>query len=300
MDCSWLFIPVLEDKFVKNISNLNANVFVLDLEDAIPNIEKESAQKKLQQLYPAISNNNIAVRINHLSSPWGKNDVKIVSELGIRKILYPKSESSIQLLELKKLLDLSGHENCTVVPIIETKKGIYNINEILELSFIDTVIWGSEDLIGDYGISERSIIQNNIILSNALFEISKACIKKRKILIDCASPYFNSTEDLELLRKECIYSANFLALGKLAIHPNQIGIINEIYSNIFIEIENDINIIVDKMIYSNKSVIKHNNTLVGLPALRKFEKQIPVFYNVNSISTERIKAIESKIKKMLR
>ena len=74
---------------------LDADVLILDLEDAVSPDGKRQARS---QVAAAISQGGygrreLIVRINGLSTPWGRDDLSTVATLGADAVLIPKVES---------------------------------------------------------------------------------------------------------------------------------------------------------------------------------------------------------------
>jgi citrate lyase beta subunit len=285
----WLFVPINESRFWKKMTQLDADIFVFDLEDAIFHSEKEKARNCLKKIRSLnIESNRIAVRINHLKTKWAYNDLRESVKSGIRHIVYPKVKNAQEINELinmlKEIQKREMEDNDTsfeITPIIETIDGFENVEEIIAaLKIISRyVIFGSEDFLSECPMIERSFVHNNIILTYSLARISLICSKYNKYLIDCASPYYNSEVELSNFRKECEFTKKIGAIGKLAIHPKQLTIINNVFGknrieNKIDELVYEILEIVDIMTSKRKSVLKYKNRLVSIPQIKKYFNQI--------------------------
>jgi len=104
------------------------------------------------------------------------------------------------------------------------------------------------------------------------------CSEHQKWLIDCAVPLFESPEEVDSFRRECEYSRRAGARGKLAIHPRQVDHINEIYGYESLhqlpEMVEKLTRIAEQMQEREKSAIRFEDHLVGIPEVRKYIKQI--------------------------
>ncbi len=276
LKASWLFVPMLENKFLEKTNKLNADIFIFDLEDSIFKTKKKLARKSLSKIISNFNLDNVALRINHLSSEWGKDDLLMALKLCIKNIVYPKVSSSADLSILYDFLTKNDRNNIPeIIPIIETLDGEKNAEEIIGCNKINYVIFGSEDYLADCGIFYRDYIQRNPILNQVITKLSILTSKYNKFLIDCANPNFYSDNELELFLEECLYTSNLGAVGKLAIHPNQLTYINNVYKEKEIfhdEFWENCIYIIKKMILEEKTAIRYKNHLIGLTEIKKYQK----------------------------
>lgn len=306
---SWLFLPINEERFIVKIKNLNADIFVLDLEDAIYKSQKDSSRETLERLKEfKLDPKKIAVRINHLSTQWGRKDLAKCLKNKVKTIVYPKVNSKIDIVELQTLINDIGSdsdsENVKIVPIIETIDGLENISQILEACpNTQYVIFGSEDFLADCGAPYRGFVHENPILIQASTKLSMTCSKYERSFIDCASPFFYSTSDIDSFRAECEFALRLGAKGKLAIHPKQVLHINEIFSGnlhtnieVFLKKTSDL---AEKMHHEQKSVINFENRLVGIPEIRKYIKQINLLMSHSLENKKDLIKLRLKLKRIL-
>ena len=79
---SILYVPGANARALKKASSLDADALIIDLEDGVGAEEKTVARS---QVVEALTTQNfddkeITVRINCLSTPWGKEDLAILAE----------------------------------------------------------------------------------------------------------------------------------------------------------------------------------------------------------------------------
>ena len=209
---SVLFVPGHEEKKIKKAYTLNADLIVLDLESTVPNNLKENAKKIITDCNIDKSKTYIRVNSNH--------DLSFVTKEKFLGIFLPFAESKSQLIkindELKKLEDLKTD----IIPIIESKKGIDNLEEIFGYKErINTISFGSHDL-------AKSL---NLEVSNSEQEIliyRKAMVKYSVKPIDTSYLNYN---DLIGFEKSSKLAKDLGFGGKACIHPNQIEIANKIF-----------------------------------------------------------------------
>jgi len=303
---SWLFMPAGEQRFHAKIGELGADVYVLDLEDAVYRTKKKAARTVLRQLDLENGEFQSAVRVNPLTSRWGQQDVIEALRAGVGTILYPKADSRREILELQDLIreHHSGPDEVGIAPIIETEEGLRNADSVIQASSqVQYVVFGSEDFLADCGITFRGFVQDNSLLSHALSQLSLLCSRYDKWLIDCAVPLFHSPDEIDSFRRECKYSRRIGARGKLAIHPRQVEHVNEIFGEGSFHqlpgIAEKVKRIVEKMKSQEKSAIRFENRLVGIPEIRKYLKQIDVLLANTSDEKENLRELRESLREVL-
>ena len=115
---AFLFVPGNRaDRILKSL-NTNAHAIIIDLEDAVPLSDKETARRTMLRVLPQILSANpsrILVRINAYGSEFFNEDIQLLSILGVGAIVVPKAESKSQLFEIEKKLSRS----ISIIPMIE-------------------------------------------------------------------------------------------------------------------------------------------------------------------------------------
>jgi len=120
--------------------NANKNSVLCDLEDSIQDIEnpdnnnrlKSQARKDLLRIIEGVSV-KINVRINPVDSPHFREDIELLKQIRnkISSVFIPKISSSSEI----DLFYKAYGEICNINPILETKIGIDNIDEILSSKY---------------------------------------------------------------------------------------------------------------------------------------------------------------------
>ncbi|MDR3503217.1 MAG: CoA ester lyase [Legionella sp.] len=209
------------ERFSKALTS-GANGLILELEDAVPPEEKKQARDNVIQFlktnYP--TNMPTLVRINHITSTAGLPDLLALQDeqLHFDAILYPKSESAEELNIIYKVLNLKAR-NIKLLALIETAKGLQNLNSIVANAPISGLVFGAADFAADLGcqMSWDALLmaRTQIIQAAALTHIAA---------ID--SPFFDFNNEEQLIA-EVIKVKELGFKGKLAIHLNQIRSIQQ-------------------------------------------------------------------------
>lgn len=210
---SYLFVPATEEKLNK-IETITSGTVIVDLEDSIPQTQKEYALGIVKNFLKNTSNKNVYVRVN--SDNW-LHEVRELSNYQIKGYMLPKLENVDVYEENSELF-----QGKSIIGLIETAKGMVNIEKIVSHSMIDAVAFGAED----YTCSMN--MENNF--QTLLYPRSRIVMYAKayeKTVID--TPSFEY-KDMDALTKEVAQIADMGFDGKLAIHPKQVEIINKVFS----------------------------------------------------------------------
>jgi citrate lyase subunit beta / citryl-CoA lyase len=241
---SCLSVPGSNEKMMAKAASLPADMVFLDLEDATAPLEKEGARAKVVD---AIKNHDwaekiLCVRVNSWDTKWTVYDVlEVVGNAGERleEIMLPKVQTpgDVQALDMV-LTQVEIHAGLPAGHIgieaqIETARGLINVEEICAASpRLETVILGPVDfsasmempsLAGGLAIPEYPgdyfhYVFMKILMAGRANELQ---------VID--GPYVR-VRDPEGFRD---YSRRTQILGfdgKWALHPDQVAILNEVFS----------------------------------------------------------------------
>ncbi|MCP4200073.1 MAG: CoA ester lyase [Proteobacteria bacterium] len=228
-----LFIPGNSEPKIQKASSLDVDGVILDLEDGVAWNQKESARATVEQalLDLDFGRSERVVRINAIGS--GMEEADLQKTIAARPDAYalPKVETPAQLIWLDDKLSRCEakyeweHGSIRVFAIVETALGIMNLREIAQASTrLDALMFGAEDLIGDIGgIRTRAgqevfYARSKVVTTAAAFDLQA---------IDMVFVDLNDVEGLEV---ECRQAVELGYQGKMAIHPNQIPILQKIFT----------------------------------------------------------------------
>ncbi|MCW8399879.1 CoA ester lyase [Legionella sp. PATHC038] len=211
-----LFTPGNKPELFTKALASGANGLILELEDAISAAEKDIARNHVVQFlkkkHPELLT---IVRINHITTDAGLPDLLALRQDDIYcdAILYPKTESAEELNIVYKILHLEAR-NIKLLALIETAKGLLNLNSIVTHSPVAGLVFGAADFAIDVGCQ-----MDWDVLLNARHQIVQAAALAHIPAID--SPFFDFTNEEQLI-SEVIRVKGLGFKGKLAIHPRQI------------------------------------------------------------------------------
>ena len=210
---SVLFVPGHEEKKIRKAYTLNSDLIVIDLESTVPDQEKENAKKIIQTC--DVNKENTYIRIN------SNDDLSFVCNEKFTGIFLPFTESKEQLLSIDGLLKKNEKFKTDIVPIIESQKGLNNLQEICNfVERVKIISFGSHDLAKSINLK----VSDN---ENEILEFRKLIAKFSKNPIDTS--YLNF-KDIDGFKRSCKIVKDLGFGGKACIHPNQIEISNEIFN----------------------------------------------------------------------
>ncbi len=241
---SVLAVPGSSDRFLAKAPQLDADMFMLDLEDAVAPSEKSEARLKVAQ---AIRNTNwgeaiVAVRVNSFATAYTLRDlVEVVTAAGPRLdcIVLAKTASAqeiaavdLMLTQLEIEADLSSGQ-VGIEALIESAQGLADVRAIAGASSrLEAIAFGPGDLAASLGIP-MGIVGDKLPdypgdhYHAVCMELLLAARSHGLQVID--GPYLGLADDARL--REMSLRTRALGFdGKWAIHPDQIAIINEVFS----------------------------------------------------------------------
>jgi citrate lyase subunit beta/citryl-CoA lyase len=237
-------VPGSNDKFLAKAPGLPADMFFLDLEDAVAPLEKEAARAKVVDAIRTLDwgDATLCVRVNAWDTRWTYGDViEVVGGAGERldEIMLPKVQSAAQVVALDLLLTQveinsglpPGHIG--IEAQIETAQGLINVEEIaLASPRLETLILGPVDfsasmgmpsLAGGLQIPEYPGDYFHYVFMKILMAGRAAGLQ----VID--GPYVK-VRDPEGFRDYCTRTQVLGFDGKWSLHPDQVTILNEVFS----------------------------------------------------------------------
>jgi citrate lyase subunit beta/citryl-CoA lyase len=130
-----MFVPINNPRFTERAWTRGADAYILDLEDSVPQSEKEKARGLVKETIPVVAKGGAAifVRINH---DYVEADLRGCVWPGLTRIILPKTESAAEMKRCADLLtDLEKERGITVgsieiTPLIESALGVANAYEI--------------------------------------------------------------------------------------------------------------------------------------------------------------------------
>lgn len=250
MHRSWLFVPADSARKIAKIPSSGADAAILDLEDAVAPERKLAARELAVECLGGRTEDGpeLWVRVNPASSELFKNDLAEIVPARPSGILLPKPDSTedVQLLDTQ-LTALEGKHGLspgsTKVLPIATETAVAMVNLVSNLSSFTRLpervvglTWGAEDLAAELGAfsnkGEDGELSFTYTLARSLVQIAAAAAG----IVAVEGVHADFRDDAGLRRMAERARRDGFA-GMLAIHPDQVGPINESFTPTVDEIE---------------------------------------------------------------
>ena len=235
---SWLFSPGDNEKKMAKAVESNADIALLDLEDAVAVENKPIARQMVQDLLRAnaAERARIWVRINPLDGPYALDDLAAILPAQPGGIMLPKVDGRADVEKLDHYLSAlevaNGMEEGStpvIVLITETAEAMFHTGDYKGVRRLAALTWGAEDLADAVGaMSNRDMdgrFSFTFELARSLTLLGAAAAGVPAVETICAD-----FKDLEALkaRAEMVRRNGFR--GMLAIHPAQVDVINAAFT----------------------------------------------------------------------
>jgi citrate lyase subunit beta/citryl-CoA lyase len=214
---SLLFLPASNPRAIQKARELEADLIVLDCEDAVkPEDKAIGRQMAVEAAAAGFGGRPFAIRMNGHGTPHYEEDILAFRHSAAPFIILPKVE------EKAEAIDAGGLLSKPVLAMIESASGVLAAPSIAEHAA--ALIAGTNDLSADLGIPLGT---SRIGLALSLQTVVLAA---RAAGIPAFDGVFNGLEDEEGLALQCQEGRAFGFDGKSLIHPGQIGATNRIFS----------------------------------------------------------------------
>ena len=219
---SVLFMPGSNTRALEKARTLAADVLVLDLEDAVAPEMKLEARTQVAAALRAggYGHREIVVRVNALSTPWGRDDVAAAAAAGADAILLPKVEAAETVSAAVAALGPAPAVWC----MLETPRGILHAAAIATNPRVTALVMGTSDLTKDL---HARVTRERLPLVTSL----QLCVlAARSAGITALDGVHLDLDDDAGFAAACRQAADFGFDGKTLIHPGQIALANEVFA----------------------------------------------------------------------
>lgn len=221
---SLLFVPADQEAKVRKAAALDADGVILDLEDGVAPERKAEARAAVVAALATLSfgARERLVRINALDSPWGREDLAALRAAAVLPdtVVIPKIDRPEQLLDVAQALDGTP---VNLLPHIETARSLLAAAALAAAHpRVSGLFFGAGDYLvqtGGQRTPQSLLYPRSVVVA--------AAAAAHVVAID--TPYFR-LGDLLGLEGDAAAAAELGFAGKAAIHPEQIPIINRIFT----------------------------------------------------------------------
>jgi len=229
---SFLFAPGNHARRVEKALSLDADAVILDLEDAVATAEKRATRDAVIAALTRPRRALLYVRVNAVDTEFCYGDFAAIVRPGLDGVILPKVESAAGLATADWLLAQLEREQglmpraIDLVPIIETARGLNQIDAILAAGArVKRVAFGAGDFTLDVNMAWSR--------GEAELAYARAKIVTASRAAGIEAPFDTVWVDLadkEGLEASARTAFGFGFQGKMCIHPNQIAVVNRVFT----------------------------------------------------------------------
>ena len=274
---SFIFSPGTDPSMFGKALASGADIVCVELEDGVAPHDKDAARANMLDIFatdvPAGTRPDDGVerivRVNELGSTFGQADLAAIYDAATPPpaLMLPKVNTAEEVRGVSDRLDALGLPIRLQI-IIETNHGLEAAYDIAQSSNrIDSLLFGGVDLAAD--------LRCDYAWEPLLYARSRVVHAAAAAGIDAIDVPWLDLNDLDGLRREAEASARLGFTGKGAIHPNQIPLINEIFSPNADEISHARKIVA-AFAEANTGLVVIDGKLIERPVLRTMERIIAI------------------------
>jgi citrate lyase subunit beta/citryl-CoA lyase len=235
---SLLFVPGDSERKLSKGLESGADALIIDLEDSVSAENKEAARRLTAEFIRSHRGGPVLyVRVNDLSTGLTDDDLAAAVGASAAGIMLPKSNSGDDVARLAMRLRVHEAEHgvadgaTRILPIItETPSGVLHAASYAGASTrLSGLTWGAEDLSAEIGAAATRDEAGRYtdVFRFARLSTILAATAADVPPIDTVFPAFR---DMEAFRRDCEEGARDGFVGRMAIHPAQVPVINEIFT----------------------------------------------------------------------
>lgn len=222
---SVLFTPGDRGEMQRKAVGFGADVVVFDLEDGVPPNRlgdgRATIRKTLARVDPDCE---VCVRVN-VDPETASDDLDGVLADGNHpdSVMLPKTARASDVEHLARALE---HRDCDadIMALIESAAGVLHAEDIARASRTDALLFGAEDLAADTG-AMRTEAGTEVLTARSTVVLGATAAG-----IDAIDTHYPDIGDVEGLESDAEYALQLGYDGKMALHPDQVAVINEAFT----------------------------------------------------------------------
>ncbi|KAI8604423.1 Pyruvate/Phosphoenolpyruvate kinase-like domain-containing protein [Dissophora ornata] len=273
---SIFYVPGSDERKLKSSLSLAADCLVYDLEDGVAHNRKNIAREMVFDALEASEHRKAekAVRINAVGSGLEFDDLNVVLRSSrLQAIVIPKVQSAKDVQFVSQMVDSVApsitRKNVRIIASIESALGVMNLKEIATSDpRVDALVFAAEDYCADLGLT-RTREGVEMLYGRSAIVTAAHAYGLQAIDLVCMD-YKND----EILKEECEFGRRMGFLGKQAVHPRQLEIIQRCFLPTEHEIARAADISEGYQEHSKRGVgaFNYNGKVIDLPVVKWAEK----------------------------
>jgi citrate lyase subunit beta/citryl-CoA lyase len=213
---TWLYVPADRGDRVEKAIASAAHAVIVDLEDGVAPGAKEQARANLSSHLAEPREKPVYVRINSLRTGLAEADLEVVASLAVAGIHVPKVDGPADVAAVLALLPAPHRLHC----LIESAAAVEAAYAIASEPAVAGISLGEADLRSETGALEAGV------------DWARARIVNAAVAAGLPRPpqsVYPRLHDDEGLARSCRRGRELGHLGRAAIHPEQLPIIEQAY-----------------------------------------------------------------------
>lgn len=230
---SFLFVPADSEKKLAKGAGSSADALIVDLEDSVALSNKEAARKSAVAYLKTAdrAGPKLVLRINALDTPFWEADLEAVVPAKPDMIVVPKTISGACVKKVGDRIDRLGGGDIGIGCVAtETAASLFTLGTYAgahpRLAFLT---WGAEDLAAALGARDNKDENGNY---TGPYQLARTLTLLGAVAAGVApiDGIYKDFRDDAGLEAEARAAARDGFTGKMAIHPAQVAIINQVFT----------------------------------------------------------------------
>lgn len=281
---SLLFVPGDSARKMSKSGTVPADALILDLEDSVAPENKSAARKRVSDFLSENSEGRQQqwwVRINPIDHPVALEDLAAIMHGRPDGIVQPKTRSPDDVLLLGRHLESFEKElgfaigSTRILPVsTETPEAIFSLGEYVRCDQrLVGLTWGAEDLGAAVGaLANRD--RDGAWTSPFQLARNLCLFAAHAAGVAAVDTIYADFRDLEGLRVTCDEARRDGFSGKLAIHPDQVAVINSAFTPSEEEITQARRIVELFAASPTQAVLSLDGVMLDIPHLKQARKTL--------------------------
>lgn len=209
------------------------DVALLDLEDSVPAAEKENARRVVSAALARPRGVTLRfVRIGRALSDQAEADLAAIVRPGLDGVLVPKVVRAEELAMLDEMLAARERAaslvpgSVRVIAAIETAAALIDAPRIAKAPRVIGLMFGSEDFAAELGLPTRREAE----AAELLYARSAVVVAAVAAGVQAFDGIWADFRDEAGLRDDAVRGRRLGFSGRQCIHPDQIAVVNEVFS----------------------------------------------------------------------
>lgn len=218
---SVLYLPASNARAVEKARTLDCDAVILDLEDAVAPDSKPEARAAAVEAASRgrFGHRLLAIRVNALSTPWGRDDFAAASAASVDAIVVPKVDTPAQATEA-----VAAAGGKPVWAMIESPRAVIDVARIAATPGLAALVAGTADLAKDL----RAKAGNDRL--PFLFALSAMLNAARAYGLVALDGVHGDIHDLDGVEQTSLQGAALGFDGRTIVHPSHIELANRAYA----------------------------------------------------------------------